>query len=349
MAIHSVINPRTLTFYVGTDSYSVDREHPSFDKIVQALNYGDAEKAIDLSKPIQAVAKSVTQALETSGFRRRAGKLLVSYDSVTYEGEPLHGHMIDRLLDTLRAGLDISSWVRFIENLMQNPSKQARNELYLWLEKSEMPITSDGHFLAYKRVRNNYKDIHSGRFDNSVGQVVSMDRTDVDDDRRRTCSTGLHFCSKSYLPHFGSWTSGDRVMVVKINPADVVAIPADYNDAKGRTWRYEVVDEVTEEFAHTRSYAPVYEDYDDEEDDDFFDDEWNDDDYEDDEDDNRPATREEIRQVFGWYRNAWDVVRGSETGDARELRLLRISRVLGREIHSFNDLTKGDLALFGLS
>jgi hypothetical protein len=37
---------------------------------------------------------------------------------------------------------------------------------------------------------------------------------------------------------------GDRTVIVKINPADVVSIPSDYNDAKGRACRYEVVGEV---------------------------------------------------------------------------------------------------------
>jgi hypothetical protein len=35
-------------------------------------------------------------------------------------------------------------------------------------------------------------------------------------------------------------------MVVKINPADVVAIPADYNNAKARACKYEVVAEYTD-------------------------------------------------------------------------------------------------------
>jgi acyl carrier protein len=33
-------------------------------------------------------------------------------------------------------------------------------------------------------------------------------------------------------------------MLVNINPADVVSIPADYKNTKGRCWRYEVVDEI---------------------------------------------------------------------------------------------------------
>lgn len=76
--------------------------------------------------------------------------------------------------------------------------------------------------------------------DNSVGKVLEMPRNMVDEDKNRTCSAGLHFCSYDYLAHFG----GERIMVLKINPKDVVAIPADYNNSKGRTCRYEVVDEL---------------------------------------------------------------------------------------------------------
>jgi hypothetical protein len=85
--------------------------------------------------------------------------------------------------------------------------------------------------------------VHSGTIDNSVGQVVEMDRNLVDDDPNSHCSTGLHFCSESYLGHFGN--SGDPVMILKINPADVVSIPTDYNGAKGRCMRYEVVAQVS--------------------------------------------------------------------------------------------------------
>ena len=56
----------------------------------------------------------------------------------------------------------------------------------------------------------------------------------------QTCSYGLHFCSEGYLRHFG----GDRVVILKINPRDVVSIPTDYNNTKGRCCRYEVIGEV---------------------------------------------------------------------------------------------------------
>jgi hypothetical protein len=76
--------------------------------------------------------------------------------------------------------------------------------------------------------------------DNSIGMIVEMERNEVDDNRDNTCSSGLHFCSESYLKSFG----GARTVIVKINPRDVVSIPSDYNDAKGRACRYEVIGEV---------------------------------------------------------------------------------------------------------
>jgi hypothetical protein len=75
--------------------------------------------------------------------------------------------------------------------------------------------------------------------------VVSMERNLVDDDQNRTCSTGLHFCSQDYLRSFG----GERIVILKINPRDVVSIPNDYNDSKGRCARYEIVDEIDKDKA----------------------------------------------------------------------------------------------------
>jgi hypothetical protein len=90
--------------------------------------------------------------------------------------------------------------------------------------------------------------------DNSVGKIVEMERNEVDDNKDRTCSSGLHFCSLGYLSHFG----GERIMIVKINPRDVVSIPSDYNDTKGRACRYEVVGELNKEEAPEDAFtAPV--------------------------------------------------------------------------------------------
>jgi hypothetical protein len=129
-----------------------------------------------------------------------------------------------------------------MENLMKNPSKRSVDQVYGFLEKNNLPITEDGCFLAFKKVRRDYLDIHSGTIDNSIGQVVEMDRNLVDDNPDSHCSSGLHFCSESYLGSFGG--GSDPVMILKIDPADVVSIPTDYNGAKGRCCKYEVIAQV---------------------------------------------------------------------------------------------------------
>jgi hypothetical protein len=86
-----------------------------------------------------------------------------------------------------------------------------------------------------------------------VGDVVEQKRNEVDDIRDNVCSNGLHFCSMSYLPHYMG--GNGRVVIVKINPADVVSIPSDYNNAKGRCCKYVVVGEHTDPEKEYKEYT----------------------------------------------------------------------------------------------
>ncbi len=76
--------------------------------------------------------------------------------------------------------------------------------------------------------------------DNSIGATPTMPRNMVNDNRDQVCSSGLHFCGREYLTAF----NGARTVVVKINPKNVVSIPTDYNNAKGRACTYEIVQEI---------------------------------------------------------------------------------------------------------
>jgi hypothetical protein len=168
------------------------------------------------------------------------GKVQVADGQVRYDGKPLHHVLADHLLAMLREGHDCEPMGRFLDNLMLNPLESARNELYLWIESGDCAITPDGHFLAYKAVRGDYHDYYTGKLNYSVGQHVVEEN--VDTDRSRECSNGLHFCSFGYLDSFHR--PGGRIVIVKINPADVRAIPRDYANQKGRTRCLDVVDEV---------------------------------------------------------------------------------------------------------
>jgi hypothetical protein len=161
---------------------------------------------------------------------------------IKYKGEVLANYAADRLIQQIEGKRDWKPLANFLEKLQANPSKRAVDNLYQFLEKGNIPLTGDGDFLVYKAVRQNFKDIHSGKFDNYVGAVCEMPRNAVDEDPNRTCSSGLHVCSFGYLPSFSH--ADGHVMICKVNPAHVVAIPADYNNSKMRVSRYEVVGEV---------------------------------------------------------------------------------------------------------
>jgi hypothetical protein len=226
-----LVNGDNITVIADGNQYNAIRgQNPNFDKILDAIRNSEWEGITKLFD----IKKDVVESL--------SGLVEIVNGTLYFDGSPIHNVLADRILDMVEYDLPIKSLVKFLENLMRNPSRTSVQELYLFLESGNLPVTEDGCFLAYKKVRNDFKDIHSGTFDNSVGKVVEVPRNSVDDERNNTCSYGLHFCSKDYLPAFGSQRS-DRVVIVKINPADVVSIPSDYNNTKGRCCRYEVIAE----------------------------------------------------------------------------------------------------------
>jgi hypothetical protein len=191
---------------------------------------------------IDAALKSAEERIRDKLVQENETEITVSHGQVFYQGKPLHGALVERIVELSGRGLNISPLKNFLRNLLANPSFRAVSDLYTFLEVGGMPITPDGHFLAYKAVRSDWRDIHSGTFDNSVGAVVEMPRNRVDENPDVTCSAGLHVCSFEYLPNFAH--ANGHVVVVKINPADVVAIPRDYNNSKMRVCKYVVLQEV---------------------------------------------------------------------------------------------------------
>jgi hypothetical protein len=230
MAFPYLIQGKNIVVVINNTPHTITSTHIAYERVKEAIKNDDWTTVQDIIEPKKVV-------LEYG-----AGNISIQGEKFFWKGDELHTTLTDRIISMYQDGFPIEPMVKFMENLMENPSKRAVTELYGFLEKGNLPITPDGHFLAYKKVRKDYKDIHSGTMDNSVGNVVEMTRNSVDDDKNNTCSTGLHFCSLSYLDHFGG--SDSRTVVLKINPRDVVSIPADYNATKGRTCRYEVIDEI---------------------------------------------------------------------------------------------------------
>ena len=220
-----------LTLVLNNKSYQVLPDHINYKMILEILPTATPEELLSVVDIEKAVATFSDGLVE------------IKNGQVTYEGEVVHGSISKRILEFMSKGLPFQPLVNFLNNLMENPSMQSQKELYDFLEHELLPITEDGHFLAYKAVRGDYMDKYRGTFNNSVGNIVKMQRAKVDDDRSRGCSDGLHAGALNYVAGYGSVESGDRIVIVKINPRDVVSVPSDCNCEKLRTCQYEVVGE----------------------------------------------------------------------------------------------------------
>jgi hypothetical protein len=228
--------------------------------------------------------------------------IMVQNGIVLYKNKPLDNGLTRRILALMNEGFPFAPMLKFLENLMQNSSFHSIKELYNFLVHRNLPITEDGCFLAYKSVQSDYKDWHTSSVDNSIGAPIPpIERNEVDDNWRLDCGSGYHVGAMEYVDNFHRHDG--HVMIVKVNPKDVVSVP-EGECTKCRVCWYEVVGEMQEEELVRHVYATTPTSYepsvlnsitqdeawpDDivDEDEDEDEDSWEDeDDEEDDEDDN---------------------------------------------------------------
>ena len=231
------ITDNNVTVNYEGKTYIVPRKEALAKELIKALKENRMD---DIPKLV-----SVAQRIETMSNR----EFLVSDGVITIDGVPAPKPLSDKIIKFSNEGLPFKPLLTFAGKIQNNPSFRAVNELFSFLEKNDHPITENGNFIAYKRVRKDFKDIHSGTFDNSVGTVVEMPRNQVNEDANETCSYGLHVANWNYAhTQFASSDPETDIMLeVEVNPADVVAVPVDYNNAKMRVCKYKVLGVVDSE------------------------------------------------------------------------------------------------------
>lgn len=208
-------------------TYSVGKSHPKYISIVEVLKQGERFGRLD---NMLDIAKAVS----------RGGVTVNEFGEVFYNGAQIHTVLAKKIGELVRANMPYDPFVRFMENLMQNPSQRSIDELYGFLEHQGMPITTDGCFIAYKGITEDWKDKHTKQFDNSIGAVNEMPRENVDPNQYQTCSYGFHVGTHAYAKDFAG--ADGRLVLVKVNPRDAVSVPADHDASKLRVCRYEVIE-----------------------------------------------------------------------------------------------------------
>lgn len=230
-----IVNPDPqsghITVVLDGKSYSINAGNGLFTKALEAYKVNDWDAFIACVNP-EIRLKSLYAKYE--GIEVKDGNLYVF-------GDPVHSTLATRVLSFLENGLDCVHLFKFILKLNLNPSKRAVDELYTFLEHRALPITDNGNFLAYKAVNSDYTDKYSGKFLNTIDSVLEMPRNKVDDDKNVGCSYGFHAGTIEYAKQFSGGIG--RIVLVEINPSDVVSIPTDCEFQKLRTCKYKVVGE----------------------------------------------------------------------------------------------------------
>lgn len=222
----------SITVNIDGTTYIILKEdgmYPVLEKALKDGNKQEIEKAVSVANYMK---------------RYTEGLLDIIDGQVFLDKKPVHGSLGQRFIEFINAQIDLEPLLNFCRKLRKNPSGASIDQLFGFLEANKHPITKSGNFIAYKKIRSDFKDFHSGLFDNSPGKVLEMNREDVDEDPSQTCSAGLHVANWNYA--MNSFHGGSGIMVeVEVDPADVVAVPIDYNQGKMRTCKYTVIKVIT--------------------------------------------------------------------------------------------------------
>jgi hypothetical protein len=248
-----IINNTGIVFFHKNKPIKICKSSNQYLRIISAFNLPTEEQ----EAAVFAILQQATGFFESEGFT-------VTPEEVSYEGEAMPCALASKIRAILEEGLPISLFAKFWQNLQQNPSANSVRELYDFLAYKDLPITEDGCFLAYKGLDSNYYSVsgnkktkvikglvnESGNIYNGIGEDIEVRRWDVDDNRENHCSYGLHVGSLNYAQDF----SRGPVVIVKVNPKDVVSVPSDFDCQKCRVSAYKVLNVFSEELESSVCY-----------------------------------------------------------------------------------------------
>lgn len=238
-----------------TDSY---RTKAIMDKVVKPLaagGYVDLDlEAYSVEQRIEertnGVVRFFRRVKQVLGLGETVGPIVIGNTSIhsneelvaVVAGKEIPGvEKIAAQMERAAYGKDAKGFQRFMERIASVIDDRGHSiqELLSFMQKGDLPIADDGTIIAYKSLYkrdDHFVDPHTCRVRQKVGSFVSMDPKLVDPSRRQECSTGLHVGRRDYMRGF----SGDSMMIIKIRPEDVIAVPL-REPSKMRVCGYHIV------------------------------------------------------------------------------------------------------------
>ena len=248
--IPHILNSTSLILFINGKPVKVSKDAPVYAAVIKAFRLPEADQEAAILSALDK--QNVNKNIEAKGF-------VVNGDEVIFEGEKLPAPLAQKILSLIKENLPVELFKNFWRNLKKNPAYHVVNEtgFYDFLSYRELPLTQDGFFLGYRGVQKDGWSISGnpetkvlqgkvnerGQIYNGVGEIIEIERNGVNDDRNIHCdSRSIHIGSLKYALDWGS-----KVVVVKVNPRDVVCCPLDCECQKLRVCKFEVVGDFTEE------------------------------------------------------------------------------------------------------
>lgn len=254
--ISFTLTNNSVTFVVNNKVKTIQKNSQNWDLVLNAIRENDEDTLEELF--IEFKVPTYTQ-----------GDVTIIDNKIQYKGVELDNYVVSKILDFMKNNIPHIPLMRFIDKLMKNPSRKSVTELYKFLEHKNMPITPDGNFLAYKGVRTDFYSVHTGNLTllsgktnscgqiyNGIGEVIHANRNDICDNYNIGCGRGLHAGSEQYAKNYATEYNG-KVIIVEIDPADVVSVPAENEHQKLRVCKYKVIGEykITLNDNYDKSYS----------------------------------------------------------------------------------------------
>lgn len=232
--------------------HRIEKSHPKYPKVLECFSLSKDDQEPAFLKILEEIALEEKRKNPTVNDIDNE-KFQVIDNKVYFEGEELPQPLITKILSLIRDGLPLEHFENFWKRLRLNPSFTVIQStgLYDFLEYKELPISEDGFLMAYRGVGADLWSISAskttkvlqgqvndyGAIYNGIGEVIEVERRGVSDDRNVHCHEGsLHIGSYDYARGWGS-----TVVLVKVDPKDIVSVPNDCSCQKCRVCKYEVV------------------------------------------------------------------------------------------------------------
>jgi hypothetical protein len=205
----------------------ITADNPNFKEAEQALHANNREALLAIIDKPTAIQNILS----------KIGSVEVTDNEVIYDGKSLRGSLVSYIIALANQGMDLKPATEFLKKVYNNPSMDSIDDLWNFIDRHGLSLTDDGNFVGYKSVRPNNNDWHTNSILNGPGvEPTPMKREDVTKDRNIACSKGYHVGSLGYANTF--MDSSRKILLVEVDPEDVVSVPLDCEQSKIRVRKY---------------------------------------------------------------------------------------------------------------